>query len=85
MRAAFVAMGFFAIATAATSACALAPAPLTRAQVVARLDSSSADHPPSFRGEDLSGLDLSGLDFKRANLSHATLVGTKMMNAKMFR
>jgi uncharacterized protein YjbI with pentapeptide repeats len=59
-------------------------APLTRAQVVARLDSSSVDHPASFAGEDLSGLDLSTLDFKRANLSRATLVGTKMMNAKMF-
>jgi uncharacterized protein YjbI with pentapeptide repeats len=59
-------------------------APLTRAQVVARLDSSSTDHPASFAGEDLSGLDLSGLDFKRANLSRAKLVGTKLMNAKMF-
>jgi uncharacterized protein YjbI with pentapeptide repeats len=59
-------------------------APLTRAQVVARLDSASVDHPASFAGEDLSALDLSGLDFKRANLSHAKLVGTKMMNGKMF-
>jgi uncharacterized protein YjbI with pentapeptide repeats len=59
-------------------------APLSRARVVARLDSSSVDHPPSFAGENLSGLDLSGLDFKRANLSHAKLVGTKMMKAKMF-
>ena len=59
-------------------------APLTRAQVVARLDASSADHPASFLGENLSGLDLSGLDFKRANLSKAKLVGTKMMKAKMF-
>lgn len=59
-------------------------APLTRAQVVARLDSSSADHPASFAGEDLSGLDLSTLDFKRANLSKAKLAGTRMMNAKMF-
>lgn len=59
-------------------------APLTRAQVVARLDSASVDNPASFAGEDLSGLDLSGLDFKRANLSHAKLVGTKMIKAKMF-
>jgi len=59
-------------------------APLTRAQVVARLDSSSVDHPASFAGEDLSGLDLSGLDFKRANLSRAKLLGTKLVNAKMF-
>lgn len=59
-------------------------APLTRAQVVARLDSSSVDHPANFAGQNLSGLDLSGLDFKRANLSRAKLVGTKMMKAKMF-
>ncbi|MDQ2929394.1 MAG: protein kinase [Gemmatimonadota bacterium] len=58
--------------------------PLTRAQVVARLDSSSIDHPANFAGQNLSGLDLAGLDFKRANLSHATLVGTKMMKARMF-
>ncbi|MDB4910003.1 MAG: pentapeptide repeat protein [Gemmatimonadetes bacterium] len=68
----------------AGSAPASSIAPLTRAQVVARLDSSSVDHPASFAGEDLSGLDLSSLDFKRANLSHAKLTGTKMMNAKMF-
>lgn len=59
-------------------------APLTREQVVARLDSASVDHPASFAGQDLSGLDLSGLDFKRANLSRAKLVGTKLMKAKMF-
>jgi uncharacterized protein YjbI with pentapeptide repeats len=70
--------------TQAGSAPAPSIAPLTRAQVVARLDSSSVDHPASFAGEDLSGLDLSSLDFKRANLSHAKLAGTKMMNAKMF-
>lgn len=59
-------------------------APLTRAQVVARLDSASVDQPASFAGEDLSGLDLSGLDFKRASLARAKLVGTKMAHAKMF-
>lgn len=59
-------------------------APLSRAQVVSRLDSASADHPANFAGQTLSGLDLSGLDFKRANLSHANLVGTKLMKAKMF-
>jgi uncharacterized protein YjbI with pentapeptide repeats len=76
---------------ASAAICALAllhtPArhvPLTRAQVVARLDSASVDHPASFAGEDLSGLDLSGLDFKRASLARARLVGTKLLNAKMF-
>lgn len=59
-------------------------APLTRAQVVARLDSASVDHPASFAGEDLSGLDLSGLDFKRASLARAKLVGAKLAHAKMF-
>jgi uncharacterized protein YjbI with pentapeptide repeats len=74
----------FAIPTLQLPAQTPQHAPLTRAQVVARLDSASVDHPASFAGEDLSALDLSGLDFKRASLARARLAGTKMMNAKMF-
>jgi uncharacterized protein YjbI with pentapeptide repeats len=58
--------------------------PLTRAQVVERLNAATDDHPANFTGADLSSLDLSGLDFKRANLSNAKLLRTKMMHAKMF-
>ncbi|MFI5243513.1 MAG: pentapeptide repeat-containing protein, partial [Gemmatimonadales bacterium] len=58
--------------------------PLTRAQVVERLNASTVDHPAIFIGANLSSLDLSGLDFKRANLANSTLVGTKMVKAKMF-
>ena len=46
---------------------------LTRAEVVARLDSASERQPASFAGADLSGVDLSGLDFKQANLTGARL------------